>query len=192
MESSAAPAASKADLEKIAEFNRTDAPFPDQVTLQELMETKFAECASATAVVCEHDKLFGVPSLTYGELNRKANQLAHRLRAAGVGPGQIVGLMVERSFAMMIGILGILKAGAAYLPLSPDNPAARLDYLLSDAGVKVLLVHAKTAGRTAFSGLTIDLDDPGNLSRAGGKSEPHQYRARPGLRDLYLGLDRQT
>ena len=65
--------------------------------------------------------------------------------------------MVERSFAMMIGILGIIKAGAAYLPLSPDNPAARTDYMLKDAGVRVLLMHAKTAGRTTFDGL---IDQP--------------------------------
>jgi D-alanine--poly(phosphoribitol) ligase subunit 1 len=161
MESSAPPAANKADLERIAEFNRTEAPFPDLATLQELIEAQFVECASATALICDHDKVFGVSSLTCAELNEKANRLAHSLKAAGVGPGHIVGLMVERSFAMMIGVLGIIKAGAAYLPLSPDNPPARTDYMLKDARVRVLLVHIKTAGRTAFDGTIVNLDDPG-------------------------------
>lgn len=161
MEFSAQRTASKADLESIAEFNRTEAPFPEHATLQQLIEAQFVECASATAVICDHDKVFGVPSLTCAELNEKANQLAHSLRATGVGPGHIVALMVERSFAMMIGILGIIKAGAAYLPLSPDNPQARTDYMLKDAGVRVLLIHTKTAGRTAFDGLIVNLDDLG-------------------------------
>jgi len=161
MESSAPPAANKADLERITEFNRTEAPFPDLATLQELIEAQFVECASATAVICDHDKVFGVSSLACAELNEKANQLAHSLKAAGVGPGHIVALMVERSFAMMIGILGIIKAGAAYLPLSPDNPPARTDYMLKDARVRVLLVHTKTASRTTFDGTIVNLDDPG-------------------------------
>ena len=161
MESLAPSAASKADLERIAEFNRTEAAFPDHTTVQELIEAQFAKCASATAVICDHDRVFGVPSLACAQLNEKANQLAHWLRATGIGPGHIIALMVERSFAMMIGILGIIKAGAAYLPLSPDNPPARTDYMLKDAGVKVLLVHAKTAGRTTFQGLIVNLDDPG-------------------------------
>jgi len=161
MESLAPSAASKADLERVAEFNRTEAAFPDHVTVQELIEAQFAKCASATAVICDHDKAFGVPSLACAQLNEKANQLAHWLRATGIGPGHIIALMVERSFAMMIGILGIIKAGAAYLPLAPDNPPARTDYMLKDAGVRVLLVHAKTAARTTFQGLIVNLDDPG-------------------------------
>ncbi len=160
MKSLAPRAASKADLERIAEFNRTETAFPDHATVQELIEAQFAKCASATAVICDHDKVFGGPSLACAQLNEKANQLAHWLRATGIGPGQIIALMVERSFAMMIGILGIIKAGAAYLPLSPDNPPARTDYMLKDAGVRVLLVHTKTAGKTTFQGLIVNLDDP--------------------------------
>jgi D-alanine--poly(phosphoribitol) ligase subunit 1 len=161
MESPALRTASQADLERIAEFNRTEAPFPDHATLQELIEAQFVECAAATAVICDHDKIFGVPSLTCAELNERVNQLAHSLKAIGVGPGHIVALMVERSFAMMIGILGIIKAGAAYLPLSPDNPPARTNYMLKDAGVRVVLVHTKTAGRTPFDGTIVNMDDPG-------------------------------
>lgn len=148
-------------MDRIAEFNRTDASFPDHATLQELIEAQFAQTPSATAVICEHDKVFGASSLSFAEINQKANQLAHWLRAAGVRPGEIVALMVQRSFAMMIGVLGIIKSGAAYLPLSPENPPARTDYMLQDAGVRVLLVHGKTIGTISFGGLILNLDDPG-------------------------------
>src|SRR5882762_1836143 len=148
------------DLARIAQFNHTETTFPDNVTLQELIEAQVNKHSFETAVICDHDKVFGVPSLTYAQLNDKVNQLAHLLRAQGVRPGDIVALMVERSFAMTIGILGIVKAGAAYLPVPPDNPADRIDYMLKVAGVKVLLVQNKTASRIAFGGLIINLDDP--------------------------------
>jgi tyrocidine synthetase III len=151
--------ASEAELAQIAEFNRTEAPFPDHVTLIELIEAQVDANPSSTAVICDHDAAFGSPTLTYLQLNERANQLAHRLRAEGVRPGQVVALMVERSFAMPIGIFAILKAGAAYLPLSPDNPADRNEFMLKDGGVSVLLLHNKTAGRLDFNGVTINLDD---------------------------------
>jgi len=152
--------ATEADLARIAHFNRTETTFPDNVTLQELIESQADTHASDTAVICDHDKVLGVPSLTYAQLNDKVNQLAHLLRAEGVRPGQIVALMVERSFAMIIGIMGIVKAGAAYLPVSPDNPPNRVDFMLKDGGVRILLVQGKTVERFVFQGLTINLDDP--------------------------------
>ncbi len=152
-------AATEADLARIVQFNRTETTFPDNVTLQELIEVQIDTHASDTAVICDHDKVFGVPSLTYAQLNDKVNQLAHVLRAEGVGPGHVIAMMVERSLAMIIGVLGIVKAGGAYLPVSPDSPRDRIDYMLKDGGVRILLVHGKTAGRFAFRGLTINLDD---------------------------------
>jgi D-alanine--poly(phosphoribitol) ligase subunit 1 len=152
--------ATEADLARIAEFNRTEMAFPDNVTLQELIEAQVEKHANETAVFCDHDKTFGAPSLTYAQLNEKVNQLAHLLRAEGIVPGDIVAVAVERSFAMIIGILAVIKAGAAYLPISPDNPPDRINYVLKDGGVKILLVHHKTTGRAAFAGLTINVDDP--------------------------------
>lgn len=152
-------AASGSDSTKIAQFNLTDAEFPDQATLPQLIEAQMTQSAAQTAVLCDHDTAFGVPSLTYTQLNERVNQLAHRLRAEGVGPGQIVAIMVERSFAMIIGILGIIKAGGAYLPVSPANPSDRTDFMLKDGAVNILLVHNPTAGKTRFGGRTLNLDD---------------------------------
>ena len=152
-------AATEADLVRIVQFNRTETTFPDHVTLQELIEAQIDKNSFETAVICDHDKNFGVPSLTYAQLNDRVNQLAHLLRAEGVRPGHIVALMVERSFAMIIAILGIVKAGGAYLPIPPDNPPDRIDYILKDGEVKVLLVQKKTASQIAFQGLIINLDD---------------------------------
>jgi D-alanine--poly(phosphoribitol) ligase subunit 1 len=147
------------DCRKIAGFNRTNKPFPD-TTISALIEARVRKCSSRTAVICEHDLAFGgLSSLTYGELNEKANQLAHLLRTAGVKRDQVIGIMVERSFAMMIGLLGILKSGAAYLPISSDNPAERIEYLLKDGSVQFLLVHGKTENKIKFWGETINLDD---------------------------------
>ena len=126
-----------------------------------LVEAQAARHARDTAVVCDHDRSLGASSLSYAELNARANQLAHALRAAGAGPGQVVALLVERSFAMVIAILGILKAGAAYLPIAPGHPPARIAFLLQDAGARLLLVHGKTEGKIEFGGRVLNLDDAG-------------------------------
>jgi len=133
------------DLERIAGFNRTARAFPDNVTLHELIEAKVQAHPQRAAVLCDHDKFWGTAELSYLQLNERANQVAHLLRNKGVKPGQIVGIMTERSFAMIIGIFGILKAGAAYLPLSPDDPPDRIGYVLANAGVGLLLFHGATA-----------------------------------------------
>jgi D-alanine--poly(phosphoribitol) ligase subunit 1 len=159
MDTDSARPATAQDLQRIAAFNDTAADYPDQATLVELFEAQAERHPDRTAVLCEHDKSFGTPSLTYAQLNERINQLAYRLRAEGAGPGHIVALMVERSFAMAIGVLAIIKAGAAYLPLPPDCPRERMEYMLKDGGVRVLLVHGKTAANAAFDGRILDLDD---------------------------------
>ncbi|MFC6982358.1 amino acid adenylation domain-containing protein [Streptomyces cirratus] len=103
---------------------------------------RFAEHAARTpdAVALVH----GTTRLTYGELDRRANQVAHRLRRQGVGPDTLVGLCVRRSADLVTGLLGILKAGGAYLPLDPDNPPERLRYIIGDARLR----HVVGAGDT--------------------------------------------
>ncbi|MBD2794031.1 AMP-binding protein, partial [Xenorhabdus szentirmaii] len=93
----------------------------------------------AIAVVCAGQ------SLSYGELNRRANRLAHHLLTLGVQPDDRVAICVERSPEMVVGLLGILKAGAAYLPLDPAYPAERLAYMLSDAAPVALLTQSVLA-----------------------------------------------
>ncbi|HEV7682886.1 MAG TPA: amino acid adenylation domain-containing protein, partial [Pyrinomonadaceae bacterium] len=103
--------------------------------LHELFEAQAARTPEAVALV------FGEEQVSYGELDRRANQLGHYLRQQGVGAEVLVGVCVERSVAMVVALLGILKAGGAYLPLDPAYPAERLSFMLADAGVTVLLTE---------------------------------------------------
>ena len=105
-------------------------------TLPELFAAQVARTPDADAVVFEDERL------SYGELDARSSRLAHHLRALGVGPEVVVGLCIERSLAMLVGLLGILKAGGAYLPLDPDYPPERLAFMLADAGAPVLLTRA--------------------------------------------------
>ncbi len=122
-------------------------------TLPELFAAQAARTPDAVAVVFEEQ------SLTYAQLEARANQLAHHLRGLGVGPEIVVGLCVERSFAMVVGLLGILKAGGAYLPLDPDYPAERLAFMLEDAGAPILVTHSGLIDRLPAHGArTVCLD----------------------------------
>ena len=116
-------------------WNETKTDYPNDKCIHELFEAQVEQSPDAVAVVFE-DK-----ALTYGELNRRANQLAHYLRKLGVGPEARVGICVERSLEMVIGLLGILKAGGAYVPLDTTYPRERLSFMLSDARVQVLLTQ---------------------------------------------------
>nr|WP_208758116.1 non-ribosomal peptide synthetase [Bradyrhizobium zhanjiangense] len=134
------PAAERAYL--LAELNRTAAAYPSDVCIHELFEAQVRRAPDAVAVVHEEERL------SYGELNARANRLAHHLIALGVRPDQPVAICVARSVAMVVGLLAILKAGGAYLPLDPAYPPARLQQVLDDAAPRVLLADA--AGRSAL------------------------------------------
>ncbi|MGH9891566.1 MAG: AMP-binding protein, partial [bacterium] len=103
--------------------------------LHHLVEAQAQRTPDASAVVFEGEEL------TYRELNRRANRLAHRLQELGVRPEALVGIYVERSVEMMVGLLGILKAGGAYLPLDTTYPRERLAFMLADARVPVVLTQ---------------------------------------------------
>ncbi len=102
----------------------------------------------------------GENTITYADLERRANQLAHRLRAAGVSAGATVGLCTDRSLDMVVGLLGILKAGGAYLPLHPEHPTARLQAQLEAVAARALVTQASLRpSLPAFSGPTLYLDE---------------------------------
>src|SRR5207247_4070276 len=115
----------------------TAAEYPSDKGVHQLFEEQVQRTPEAVAVVYEDEQL------TYGELNAKANQLAHKLRELDVGPEVLVGICVERSLEMVVGLLGILKAGGAYVPLDPSYPKERLAYMLGDAAPKVLLTQER-------------------------------------------------
>ncbi|MBD2355237.1 amino acid adenylation domain-containing protein [Tolypothrix sp. FACHB-123] len=123
--------------ELLINWNNTHSNNWQNKCLHELFEEQVAKTQDTFAVVFEQEKI------TYHQLNQRANQLAHHLRKLGVKPEVLVGICVERSLEMIVGILAILKAGGAYLPLDPTYPQERLEFMLHDTQVAVLLTQEK-------------------------------------------------
>ena len=135
------------------EFNDTYADYPKDKTVHELFEEQVERTPENVALVFNEERL------TYSELNEKSNQLANLLRSRGVKPDTILGLMVERSFEIIIGILGILKSGGAYLPIDPDYPEERISFMLKDSQSTILLTQSWLSDKVEFEGEKIVLDD---------------------------------
>ena len=134
-------------------FNETRAVHPSAPSIHEIFERRVERSPQAIAVVCMDE------SLTYGELNRRANHLAHYLRNLGVGPNVVVGISLERSPEMLIALLGVLKAGGAYLPLHSSYPAGRLKLMLEDAQIPVVLTTQRSqANLPSYEARTVCLD----------------------------------
>ena len=167
-------------------WNDSGRPFPD-VTIPELVALASARTPGAAAVVC------GDRTLTYRDLDDAANRLAQHLRASGLGRGDIVGVCLQRSPELVVALLGILRCGAAYVPLDPEYPAARLAFMLDDtaaaAVVTVSALRGAAAGRTPERGV------PRRRSRRdrGACADPIARRPgpdRPRVRPLHVGVDR--
>lgn len=124
----------------IHKFNATHAPYPDKL-IHEVFEEQAARSPNSAAVIC------GDQSLTFAELNSRANQVARYLADRAIGPDELVGICVERSLEMVVGMLGVLKAGGAYVPLDPDYPADRLHHTIEDAAPRVVLLQEKLRPR---------------------------------------------
>jgi amino acid adenylation domain-containing protein/thioester reductase-like protein len=118
-------------------FNATQAPLTEERLVHSMFEQQAALTSEATAII--HDGR----SFTYGELNARANQIARLLEARGVRRGDCVGVCLERGYDMVVAVLAALKAGACYLPLDPNYPADRLEYMLTDAAPKILITQTK-------------------------------------------------
>jgi amino acid adenylation domain-containing protein len=128
-------------------------PSSDRRCLADLFEEQVSKRPEAIALVLGEEKW------SYLELNTRANRLANRLRAAGIGPDKLVGICLERSLDMIVAILGVLKAGGGYLPIDPSYPTNRISFFLEDSQVPIVLTHSALAEKLgAFPGETICLD----------------------------------
>jgi amino acid adenylation domain-containing protein len=135
---SAIPILNEAERHQIlVEWNDTRVDYPQDKLVHQIFEAQAEKTPDSIAVVFEGE------SLTYRELNERANQLAHYLQSLGVGPESMVGIAVERSLEMIVGLYSILKAGGAYVPLDPTYPADRIAYMMEDASVPVLLTQQR-------------------------------------------------
>ncbi len=148
------PLLSESELHQLlVEWNNTQANYPQDRCIHQLIESVAEQNGEATALV------LGNEQLSYKELNIHSNKVAHYLKKLGVKTEVLVGLCVERSFDMVIGMLGILKAGGAYVPLDPSYPSERLNFMLEDAQVSILLTHERWLERLKnFNSQIICLD----------------------------------
>lgn len=127
--------------ELVFDFNNTHREFPREQTVAQLFAAQVEQTPDSVAAICEEN------SLTYRELNERANQLAHALRDLNVGPGTFVGIYLEHSLETMIALLGVMKTGAAYVPLDTQHPASRTAFMLSHAGVSIVLTQESLVER---------------------------------------------
>ncbi|NDI36677.1 non-ribosomal peptide synthetase [Chengkuizengella sediminis] len=134
-------------------FNETSSPYEKNKTVVELFVEQANKTPNNIAVQYKNEKL------TYRELNEKSNQLAKTLVSFGVQSDQVIAVMAERSLEMIVGIFAILKAGGAYLPIAPDLPEERIQYMLEDSQVKMILTQQKWINSIGFQGKMIDVGD---------------------------------
>ncbi|PEE40234.1 non-ribosomal peptide synthetase [Bacillus pseudomycoides] len=141
------------DKELLEGFNQVQTGIDLSQTFQNLFEEQVLKTPDQIAVICNDQ------SLTYRELNKKANQLASILQSKGASKESIIGVMVDRSLEMIIGMMGILKAGAAYLPIDPHYPSERIEYMLQDSQAKCLLSKRTEVELPQFAGEVLYLDE---------------------------------
>jgi amino acid adenylation domain-containing protein len=171
------PLLTEAEQQQLIAWNQTQTDYPLDKTIVDLFQEQVDKTPSNLAVVFEGQKL------TYQELNLKANQLAHYLIEQGVQAETLVGICVERSIEMVIGLLGILKAGGAYVPLDPEYPAPRLQFMLEDSQVPLLLTQTHLIDRLPVpqQAKVVGLDSEWNRVAAYSGSNPVRLRSSENL-----------
>ncbi len=127
------------------EFNDTERDYPRDKTIQQLFEEQVRRTPNSIALVYNEN------AMTFNELNNRSNQLAWHLRKKGTLAGDIIGIMIDRSFEMIVGILGIMKAGASYLPIDPEYPSDRKLYIIGESKLKMLLTSQSIPGSTEYN-----------------------------------------
>jgi amino acid adenylation domain-containing protein len=169
------PLLSEAERQQVlVEWNVTQAQYPKDTCIHELFEAQVERTPKAIAVVGGEERL------SYWELNRRANRLAHQLKALGVGPEVVVGVCMERTVGLVVAVLGTLKAGGAYLPLDPGYPSERLGFMLADARVSVLVAQPELLpDLPPYDGQVVCLDASGQLvqtddNRLGSATPDHE------------------
>ncbi|WP_201191066.1 non-ribosomal peptide synthase/polyketide synthase [Pseudomonas fluorescens] len=152
----------------LVDWNLSAAHYPSERCIHQLIEAQALRTPQATAVV------FDGQALDYAQLNRQANQLAHRLIELGVGPDRRVGIAIDRSLEMLVGLLAILKAGGAYVPLDPQYPQDRLAHMIEDSGLQLLLTQAHLLEQLPIpQGVqTLLLDPLGEHARGYSEADP--------------------
>ena len=167
-ECDALPILADAERERIVRsWNATAEPYDLEPTLGERTLAQALRTPAHPALV------FGDRQLSYAEFNRRVNQLAHVLVASGVGPDQRVGVFMERSFEMVVALHGIVRAGGAYVPLDPDYPRDRLDFMIQDSAVPVILTVAQLRDQVSgFKGRIVSLDDASVFAGVSGDEPP--------------------
>ncbi|MHB8063013.1 MAG: non-ribosomal peptide synthetase, partial [Ruminiclostridium sp.] len=141
-------------------FNHTEVDYDRDKTIRQLFEEQAEKWPDNVAII------FNKERLTYRELNKRANSLADKLRQRGVVRDVIVGIMAERSLEMVVAILAVLKANGAYMPIDPQYPKKRIEYMISDSGVKIILTQTKFTNAFQYDCEFMDLNDPESYSMA--------------------------
>jgi len=155
------PLSQSDDLQRLlAEWNNTQAEYPSEQCVHQLVEAQVRRTPDASAVIQGATRSREKRRLSYRELNRSANQLAHYLKKKSVGPEVVVGICLRRSPELMIALLGVLKAGGACLPLDPDYPKERLAYMLEDSQASVLLTQPDLLPRLGKVNAEVVLMEP--------------------------------
>jgi amino acid adenylation domain-containing protein len=141
------PVLSEAERRQIlVEWNDTRVDYPRDKLFHQIFEIQVEKTPDATALAFEGERL------SYRQLNSRANQLAHYLQSLGVGPESLVGIAMERSLEMVVGLFGIIKAGGAYVPIDPTYPAGRIAYMTEDSNVPVMLTQARQLDKLPTNG----------------------------------------
>jgi amino acid adenylation domain-containing protein len=165
------PLLDEAERQQILDWNATRAEYPREQSLAELFEQQAARTPEATAV------LVGKRSFSYRQLNERANQIAHYLRAKGAGPEQLVGLYLERDKQLLPAILGVLKTGAAYVPMDPQYPRERVQAIVKDARAGLVVTEQSLRAQLELEAEVIALDGEKEAEAIG-----RQSRENPALK----------
>ncbi|PMS21443.1 non-ribosomal peptide synthetase [Trinickia soli] len=147
-----------ADARVIEQSNATQAAYRSTVRLDQVLTEQAQRTPDAVAVIC------GDKRMTYREFDERVNRLAHTLRAAGVRPDQLVAVIAQRSIEMLVAIHAVVKAGGAYLPIDPGYPRSRIEYVLEDSAVSVVLAHPELVPDLKVERNIIDLRDPASYT----------------------------